>query len=92
MVGAGKQKFCTAGDRTEFSDFELISVDRIMIEDIILFKIPRIMNIIVIHGVITDLNIGAGDYIFQVYGFFVPGAGIDFIIHFHHHIFHIILV
>ena len=49
MVGAGKQEFRAAGNGAEFADLQLIAVNGIMIQNIVLFKLPRIMDVVVIN-------------------------------------------
>ena len=56
-------------------DFQLVTVDGIVVENVVLFKIPRIANKNVIDGVVADLNIRPGHDIFQIYGLPVTGAG-----------------
>ena len=46
-------------------------VNRIMIKNVILFKINGVIYKIVIHGIISHNNIGVGNDIFQIYGFTV---------------------
>ena len=48
MVGAGEQKLCPAGDGTKFSDDKFVMVDRIMVQYIVLLKLPRVIDEVVI--------------------------------------------
>ena len=64
MIPAGEQEFCTAGDGTEFSDDQAVTVDRVMVQNIVLFKIPRIVDEIVVDRVVADLDVGGCDHIF----------------------------
>ena len=50
MVGAGEQKLCPAGDGTKFSDDKFVMVDRIMVQYIVLLKLPRVIDeVVTIH-------------------------------------------
>ena len=66
MIPACEQEFCSAGDRAEFSDDQAVAVDRIMVQNIVFFKIPRIADEIVIDRVVADLDVGVSDRIFQI--------------------------
>ena len=60
MIAAGEQKFCTAGNRAEFSDDQAIAVNRIMIEHIVPFKIAGIADEIIVDRVV---DVCSRDYI-----------------------------
>ena len=77
MVGAGEQKLCPAGDGTKFSDDKFVMVDRIVVHYIVLHKLPRVMDKVVIHGEIPDKDVGIFDDIFQINGFVVVGGRIN---------------
>ena len=65
MIGTGKQKLCSAGDGTKFSDDKFVMVDRIVIQYIVLLKLPRVIDEVVIHGKVPDKNVGIFDDIFR---------------------------
>ena len=65
MVGAGEQKLCPAGDGAEFPNHKFVMVDRIVVQHIVLFKLPRVMDEVVIHGKIPDHDVGMIDDTFQ---------------------------
>ena len=77
MIGTGKQKLCSAGDGTKFSDDKFVMVDRIVIQYIVLLKLPRVIDEVVIHGKVPDKNVGIFDDIFQINGFVVVCARIN---------------
>ena len=77
MVGAGEQKLCPAGDRTKFSNDKFVMVDRIVVQYIVLLKLPRVINEVVIHGKLPDKDVGIFDDIFQINSFVVVGARIN---------------
>ena len=77
MIGTSKQKLCSAGDGTKFSDDKFVMVDRIVIQYIVLLKLPRIIDEVVIHGKVPDKDVGIFDDIFQINGFVVVGARIN---------------
>ena len=52
-------------------------VDRVMVQHIVCFKLLRVVPKIVIHGVVSHLNGGIGDHVFQVYGVGVVRAGVN---------------
>ena len=79
MVGAGEQKLCPAGDGTKFPDDKFVMVDRIVVQYIVLLKLLRVIDKVVIHGKVPDKDIGIFDDIFQINGFMVIGARINFI-------------
>lgn len=77
MVGAGEQKLCPAGDGTKFSDDKFVMVDRIVVQYIVLLKLLRVIDEVVIHGKVPDKDVGIFDDIFQIYGCVVVGARIN---------------
>ncbi len=77
MVGAGEQKLCPAGDGAKFSDDKFVMVDRIVVQYIVLLKLPRVIDEVVIHGKVPHKDVGVFDDIFQIYGFVVVGARIN---------------
>ena len=77
MVGAGEQKLCPAGDGTKFSNDKFVMVDRIVVQYIVLLKLPRVINEVVIHGKLPDKDVGIFDDIFQINSFVVVGARIN---------------
>lgn len=90
MVGASKNKFCTAGNGTELSDFQFIVVNRVMIKNIILFKLSGVIYKIVIHGKLTNGNAWVGDYTFQIDCFPIVCPRIYFVARYIHG-YHLIL-
>ena len=40
MIGASEQKLCPAGDRAKFSNDKFVMVDRIVVQYIVLLKLP----------------------------------------------------
>ena len=48
MVGAGEQKLCPAGDGAKFPDHKFVMVDRIVVQYIVLLKLPRVFDKVVI--------------------------------------------
>ena len=65
MIGTSKQKLCSAGDGTKFSDDKFVMVDRIVIQYIVLLKLLRIIDEVVIHGKVPDKDAGIFDDIFR---------------------------
>ena len=56
MVGAVEKKPGTAGDRAEFSNTQVITVDGVVVEYIILLKIPGIVDKIMVNGKCSDVD------------------------------------
>lgn len=77
MIGASEQKLCPAGDRAKFSNDKFVMVDRIVVQYIVLLKLPWVMDKVVIHGKVPDKDVGIFDDIFQIYGCVVVGARIN---------------
>ena len=84
MICACEYKFCTTGNRAELSNHKSVMIDRVMIQHIILLKITRIVSKIVIHCIITNLNIGISNYIFQINCFGITCTGIYSIFRYSH--------
>ena len=78
MVGAVEQKLCAAGDGTEFADHKFVMIDRIVIQHIVFFKLPRIVDKVVVHGEVPDKDVGILHDTFQINRFMVACAGIGF--------------
>lgn len=76
MVCAVKQKPCAARDRTKLTYYQLIVIDRIMIENVVLFKILRVVYEIVVKRKIPDYDIRIGDNVFQIYNLLILAARI----------------
>lgn len=55
MVGAVEREFCTAGDGAELPYDQLVVVDGIVVQDIILFELPRISKRYTMHKMRTVL-------------------------------------
>lgn len=49
MICTIEKKFCATGNRTEFTYHKFIVIDRVMIQNVIFFKIARVVYKIVIH-------------------------------------------
>ena len=77
MVGAGEQKLCPAGDGAKFSDDKFVMVERIVVQYIVLLKLLRVIDEVVIHGKVPDKDVRIFDDIFQIYSFVVVGARIN---------------
>lgn len=77
-MGAGKEKLCAAGNGAKFSNHQLVVIDRIVVEDIVFLKLPRVPDKVVVHGIFPHLDAGVSDHIFQVDRLSVLGAGVDF--------------
>ena len=75
MVGTVEQKFCSAGNRTELPDLQSVMVDRVVIQDIVFFKIPRVVYKIIVEREITNLNIRVCDNVLQIHNRIIPYAG-----------------
>lgn len=81
MVGTVKKKLCPTGNRTEFTDYQAVLVDRIMIEDIILLKLSRVIYKVIVYGVITNYDIRIVDNGIQIDSLIIVGTRICFRIH-----------
>lgn len=66
MISACKKEFRTAGDRAEPAYLQPVPVDRIMLKDVVLFKITRIVHKIIINREVADLDIRIGNNIFEI--------------------------
>ena len=49
---------------TKFSDDKFVMVDRIMVQYIVLLKLPRVIDEVVIHGKLPDKDVGIFNDIF----------------------------
>ena len=76
MVCAGEEELCPTGYGTEFPDEQAVVVDGIVIKHVVLFKIGRVMDEIVVHRVRAHRDIGAFDCGAQVDSLFVTRARI----------------
>lgn len=79
MVGAGEQKLCTAGDGAKFADYKPIMVDRIVVQYIVLFKLPWVFDKVVVHGEVPDNDVGVLHDAFQINRLMVVCARINFL-------------
>ena len=80
MVGAGKEKLCSAGDGAEFPDGQFVPVDGVVVEYVVGLKVRGVVDKVVVHGVFAHGDIGICDHRFQVNGLPVPGAGVNFLL------------
>ena len=77
MIGTSKQKLCSAGDGTKFSNDKFVMVDGIVVQHIVLLKLAWVMDEVVIHSKVPDKDVGIFDDIFQINGFVVVGSRIN---------------
>lgn len=47
-----------AGDGTELADHQPVLVDGIVIQHIVFFKVNRVINKVVVYGIVPDNNTG----------------------------------
>ena len=74
------ERFCAAGDGTEFADFQpVVITTRIVIQHIVLLKIARVMHKVVVHCVFAHFDGGISDSAFQIHRLTVARAGIEFL-------------
>ena len=78
MVGAGEQKLCAAGDGAKFADYKPIMVDRIVVQHIVLLKLPWVFDKVVVHGEVPDNDVRILHDTFQINRFMVVCARINF--------------
>ena len=78
MVSAGEQKLCAASDRAKFPDYKFVMVNRIVVQHIVLFKLPWVFDKVVIHGEVRDNDVGILHDTFQINRFMVVCARINF--------------
>lgn len=86
MIRTGKQELCSAGNRAESTYLQLITVNQIVIQNIVLLKIPWIIHKVVIHCVVTNLYARFRDYIFQIYRLGITCSRIYFVLRYSHFI------
>ena len=79
MVGAGEQKFCAAGDGTKFANRKFVMIDWIVVQYVVLFKLPWVFDKVVIHGEVPDNDVGILHDTFQINRFMVVCARINFL-------------
>ena len=77
MIGAGEQKLCAAGDGTKFADYKPIMVDWIVVQHIVLFKLPWVVDKVVVHGEVSNNDAGVFHNTFQINRFMVVCARIN---------------
>lgn len=81
MVGAVKHELRSGGYGAEAAYHQSFTVNRIVIQHIVLLEKPRIGDEIVIDGIIADLDRGVLHHGIQIHGLRVAGAGIYFSVH-----------
>ena len=91
MVCTVKQKLCATCNRTELSDYQLVVIDGIMIENIVLFKVPWIVHKVVVKSKVSDFDVRVCDYVFQIHYRIVPFTGIYFFAIRNSHRIHLLL-
>ena len=74
MVGTGKQKLCPTGDRAELADDKPVTVDGVVVQHIVLFKLGGVVDKVVIPRIVADDDAGSGDLAVQVYRLGVAGT------------------
>ena len=79
MVGAGERKFCAAGDGTKFANRKFVMIDWIVVQYVVLFKLPWVFDKVVIHGEVPDNDVGILHDTFQINCFMVVCARINFL-------------
>ena len=62
MVRAVEQEFGAAGDGTELPDDQPVVVDRVMVQHIVLLKFRWVIDKVIVHRVVANLNAGFGDH------------------------------
>ena len=70
-----------AGDGAEFADDQPVLVDRVVVQDVVLFELCRVVHEIVVDRVVADLDTGVVDHRIQIDRPAVVRAGICFRIH-----------
>lgn len=68
-------------DGAEFADDQPVLVDRVVVQDVVLFELCRVVHEIVVDRVVADLDIGVVDHRIQIDRPAVVRAGICFRIH-----------
>ena len=79
MVGAGEQKLCAAGDGTKFANHKFVMIDWIVIQYIVAFKLPRVVDKVVVHGEVPDNDVRIFHDAFQINRLMVVCARINFL-------------
>ena len=64
MISTVKKKLYTTGNGAEFSNNEPVSIDGIVIQNIVFLKFSGGIDKIIIDSKISYLDIGIGDHIF----------------------------
>ena len=77
VVGAVEQELCAAGDGAELADYQPVMIDGIVIEHIVLFKVHRIMDKVVVYGVVAYDDVGILDDLIEIDRLAVSCPGIS---------------
>ena len=77
MIRAIEEEFGPAGNRAEFANHEFIAIHRVMIENVLLFKVARIVEEIVVDSEFANLYIVIRNNVFKVNRFLVFRARIN---------------
>ena len=79
MIRAVKYKFRPTSYRAELPNHQPVMINRILIQHIILLKLHRVIDKIIVHGILPHLNAGLRDNLPQINRFQIPRAGINLI-------------
>lgn len=77
MIRAIEEEFGPAGNRAEFANHEFIAIHRVMIQDVLLFKIARIVDEIIVDSEFANLYIGIRNDVFKVNRFLVSRSRVN---------------
>ena len=77
MIRAIEEEFGPAGNQAEFANHEFIAIHRVMIENVLLFKVARIVEEIVVDSEFANLYIVIRNNVFKVNRFLVFRARIN---------------
>ena len=77
MVGAVHQKPRPAGDGTELPNHQPVAVDGVVVQHVVLLKVPGIAGKIVVDCKIANFNSWILDGVFQIDGLAVPCPGVQ---------------
>ena len=77
MVGAVEQEPGPAGDGAEPADHQPVLVDGIVIQHIVFFKVNRVINKVVVYGIVPDNNTGIFHGMLEINCLTVSRPGID---------------
>lgn len=81
MVSTVEKELSSTGDGTKLADYQAVSVDRVVIQHIVLFEQGRVVDKIVIYGIVPNRDVRIPDDRIQIDRLGVIGTWISFCVY-----------